>query len=288
MNKRKTPSEGKQKKRFEGEESSSDEDEELDMVNVDFEFFAPNPDVDFHGLKFLIGQLLDADNTSIDVSALTNLILEQPSLGSTIKLDGMESDPCAFLTVLNLREHKDNSAIKTLTEYMAQRSTKNEALAPIAQVLSPSSDATVGFIFTERIINVPPQLAPALYKLIHEEIDMALKDGQPYSFTHYLILSKTYIEVDSKLDQEEARPQKKKKATQAAPETFYFHPEDECLHKSALAYGDYNLVKEAAEGDSDFKRAFQETGIKPQGHMILIEASKFEATVAALEEYMRD
>ena len=274
------------------------------MVNVDFEFFAPNPDVDFHGLKFLIGQLLDADNTSIDVSALTNLILEQPSLGSTIKLDGMESDPCAFLTVLNLREHKvcssrshpaaetdptqDNSAIKTLTEYMAQRSTKNEALAPIAQVLSPSSDATVGFIFTERIINVPPQLAPALYKLIHEEIDMALKDGQPYSFTHYLILSKTYIEVDSKLDQEEARPQKKKKATQAAPETFYFHPEDECLHKSALAYGDYNLVKEAAEGDSDFKRAFQETGIKPQGHMILIEASKFEATVAALEEYMRD
>ena len=78
----------------------------MDMVNVDFEWFDPNPEVDFHGLKTLLRQLLDVDNQLFDLSELADLILSQPLLGSTVKVDGSETDPYAFLTVLNLETHK--------------------------------------------------------------------------------------------------------------------------------------------------------------------------------------
>lgn len=76
------------------------------MLNVDFEWFDPQPDVDFHGLKTLLRQLFDVDNKLFDLSEVADLILEQPLLGSTVKVDGNETDPYAFLTVLNLYEHR--------------------------------------------------------------------------------------------------------------------------------------------------------------------------------------
>jgi protein BCP1 len=75
------------------------------MVNVDFEWFDPQP-IDFHGMKNLLRQLFDNDAQIFDMSALADLILSQPTLGSTVKVDGHESDPYAFLTILNLQEHK--------------------------------------------------------------------------------------------------------------------------------------------------------------------------------------
>lgn len=78
----------------------------MDLVNVDFEWFDPNPEVDFHGLKTLLRQLLDVDNQLFDLSELADLVLSQPLLGSTVKVDGAETDPYAFMTVLNLETHK--------------------------------------------------------------------------------------------------------------------------------------------------------------------------------------
>jgi hypothetical protein len=95
---------GKRKGKDAGEESSGEED--FDMVNVDFEFFDPQPAIDFHGIKNLCRQLFDLDAPLFDLSALTDLVLAQPTLGSTVKVDGNESDPYAFLTVVNLKEHK--------------------------------------------------------------------------------------------------------------------------------------------------------------------------------------
>lgn len=75
-------------------------------MNVDFEWFDPQPAVDFHGLKSLLRQLFDNDSQEFDLSGLADLILSQPLLGSTVKVDGNESDPYAFLTVLNIQEHR--------------------------------------------------------------------------------------------------------------------------------------------------------------------------------------
>lgn len=89
------------------------------MVNVDFEWFDPQPAVDFHGLKNLLRQLFDNDAQIFDLSALADLILSQPTLGSTVKTDGNESDPYAFLSVINLQEHKVNIQCD-ITAYYAE------------------------------------------------------------------------------------------------------------------------------------------------------------------------
>ena len=79
---------------------------DTNMLDVEFEWFDPQPEYDFHGFKTLLRQLFDVDAQLFDLSALTDLILSQRLLGSTVKVEGNETDPYAFLTVLNLHEHR--------------------------------------------------------------------------------------------------------------------------------------------------------------------------------------
>lgn len=78
----------------------------METVDVDFEWFDPQPVHDFHGLKNLLRQLLDVDAPLFDTAALADLILSQPLLGSTVKVYGNKTDPYAFLTVLNMYQHQ--------------------------------------------------------------------------------------------------------------------------------------------------------------------------------------
>lgn len=248
-------------------------------------FFDPDPEIDFQGLKSLARQLLDVDAIQINLSELADLILSANTLGSTVKTDGRESDAWAFLSVLNLQEHKDKPVVQSLAKYILDQAKKNSSLETVTQVLQ-SSDAQVGFLLAERTLNVPTELVPPMYKMLAEEINWAVAEHEPYKFTHYLIISKTYLEIDSALDHEDAQARKKQRR-QGGQQTFYFHPEDEIIHKHAIAFGNYSYDREEAEGQSDSRRAFQDAGIKPQGHMMLIEASKYEALVADLEAFVR-
>ncbi|KAF1985113.1 hypothetical protein K402DRAFT_335162 [Aulographum hederae CBS 113979] len=281
--KRKQP-EDSERKGVPGDDESDDDD--TDMINVDFEWFSPKPEVDFHGLKTLLKQLFDADAQLFNLSELVNIILSQPGLGSTVKTEGDESDPFAFMTVLNLHQHRENQAVKDLTQYLIQKSSSSSSsLAQIPSLLSPSSNAQVGLILTERFINMPSEIVPPMYKFLSEEISLAVQAKEPFQFSHYLIVSKTYKEIESKLDQEDDRPAKKSKGSKDEA-VFYFHPEDEALHQQALGFGDYDYSKQGDEGASDSKRAFQELGVKPSGHIILVEGSKFEEAVRSVGEYL--
>ncbi|KAK5165578.1 Mss4p nuclear export [Saxophila tyrrhenica] len=272
----------KDKMDVDGEDSGSDDDE---LLNVDFEYFDPSPAVDFHGLKTLLRQLFDVDNQLFDLSALTDMILAQPLLGSTVKCEGTESDPYAFLTVLNLHEHRDKPVIQQLTNYLIEK-TRSSSLR-LESLLGSSSKSQIGLILTERFINMPSQVIPPMYNMLLEEIQWANDEKEPYQFTHYLIISKTFTEVASKLDVEDDRPAKKsKKVANAVGETFYFHPEDEVLEKHALATLRFEYEKQGEEGASDAKRAFQEMGVRPVGRLTLIEREKFEGAVKAVGEYL--
>lgn len=78
------------------------------MLDVSFDFFDPQPH-DYHSIKLLLSQLMSHDAHSLDMGAVTDLVLQQKLVGSTIKTDGNEGDPYAVLTVLNLNVHKVNS-----------------------------------------------------------------------------------------------------------------------------------------------------------------------------------
>lgn len=249
------------------------------MVNVEFEWFNFDPEVDFHGTKTLLRQLFDVDANLFNMSALADLVLSQPTIGSTIKVDGKANDAYALLTVLNTTVHQNKEPMNDILKYLVKKAQSNPSLAPVANVLN--SGKHVGLIFSERLINMPSELAPPLYSMLIDEVEAAVEDKEPYEFSHYLILSKTYQELESKLDQEN---QKRKKAKEEAG-VYYFHVEDEVLQKHAEAYGNFNYTKED-ESVADSKRAFQEMGVKAHGHMILIEASKFPGAVKAVNEYL--
>ncbi|KAM7200037.1 protein BCP1 [Naviculisporaceae sp. PSN 640] len=274
--------------KMEMDENDSSSDEDMDIVNVDFELFNYDPQIDFHGIKTLLRQLFDADAQLFDLSALSDLIIEQNTIGSTCKVDDKANDAYAFLTVLNLHEHRSTKpVIASLIDYLVEKakqaddpklaSTVPELLSP-----SPSNKATVGLVLADRLLNMPAEVIPPMWSMMIDEIEAAVEDKEPYEFTHYLIISRTYIEVASALDDE----RKLKKKREGAPELQYFHPEDEEMRKHALAAGAYGFTKKDGESVADSKRAFQEMGVKAQGFMMLIEAGKFERAVKAIGEYV--
>src|SRR5271154_4703975 len=109
------------------------------MVNVEFEWFNMKPDIDFHGIKNLLRQLFDVDSQLFDLSALTDLILSQPTIGSTVKIDGEDTDPYAFLTILNIHEHREHPVVRGLTNYLVEKSKSTPSLSQLASLLTSSS-----------------------------------------------------------------------------------------------------------------------------------------------------
>jgi len=254
--------------------------QDFDVVNVDFEWFNFDPEIDFQGVKTLLRQLFDVDAPLFDISGLADLILSQNTIGSAVKVDGKSNDAYAFLTALNLYEHREKPAIGSLIQYISEKANTSESLSAIPTILSAGKH--VGLVLAERLVNMPSEIAPPMYSMLVDEIEAAVEDKEPYEFSHYLIISKTYHEVQSSLDDSE---RKRKKAKDETP-LFYFHPEDEILQKHAAAYGTYPYTKDD-EAVADSKRAFQEMGVKSQGSMILIEAAEFEGAVKAVNDYLR-
>ncbi|KAK0672697.1 p21-C-terminal region-binding protein-domain-containing protein [Cercophora samala] len=264
---------------------SSDSDDDMDIVNVDFELFNYDSTIDFHGVKTLLRQLLDADASLFDLSSLSDLIVEQNTIGSTCKVDDKANDAYAFLTVLNVQEHAQKPAVRQLAEYLADRARKSqdETLAKaVPELLLGQGKQQVGLVLAERLLNMPAEVIPPMWSCMIDEIEAAVEDKEPYEFTHYLVLSRTYLEVESTLDQTE----RKNKRSKATGELQYFHPEDEEMRRFATAAGSFEYTKEGQAAVADSKRAFQEMGIRPVGFMMLIEADKFSKAVQGITEYV--
>lgn len=220
-------------------------------------------------------------------------MVKQGTIGSTVKVDGEGTDAYAFMTVLNL--HQGNSgenkevgeAVKGLRGYLGGQAKEG---GKIHQVINGGGKlgGDVGVVLAERLINVPSEVAPPMYGMLVDELEAAVEDKEPYDFGYYLIVSRGYREVESRLDREEQGPKSKKSKgkAKASGELFYFHPEDEVLKRFSCAYEEFDYRKDAGEGMADSKRAFQEMGIRAVGELILIEKAKWEECVKALGDYL--
>ncbi|KAF7886165.1 hypothetical protein EAF00_010268 [Botryotinia globosa] len=270
----------------EDNENDSGSDGE-DILNVDFEWFNFR-EIDFHGVKSLIRQLFDVDSQLLDLSGLADEVVTQDTIGSTVKVDGEGTDAYAFMTILNVqRGNREggvlSEAVRGLKRYLESQVKEG---GKVQQVLKGSED--VGVVLAERLINVPSEVAPPMYGMLVDEIEAAVEDKEPYDFRYYLVVSRGYREVESRLDREEQGPKSKKSKGKgkASGEVFYFHPEDEVLKRFSCAYEEFEYKKDEGEGMADSKRAFQEMGIRAVGELILIEKAKWEECVKALGEYL--
>ena len=177
--------------------------------------------------------------------------------------------------------------MKSLIDYLCARLSLNPTQKVITDILKPSAPEHVGVVLSDRLINVPPEVAPPMYRMLQEEITWAIEEKEPYTFSHYLVISKTYQETSQDYSVEDDVPMKKKKKLEPSQENQEtvedFHPENQVLRQHAMAFGDFPHLMEQATQDTGIGKVMQELGLRPRGHVILCKASDFAAAIRALE-----
>ncbi|KAL3235088.1 Protein BCP1 [Nakaseomyces bracarensis] len=214
----------------EAEEVGAEEGEEI--VNIDFDFFDGNPDVDFHAVKHLARQLLGPQESNrVQLSALSDLILASPT--TTIKTDGKESDPYCFLSIIDYKENKNSDWAKYLNKVDPRIGTFLQTVG--------TSNKDCALVMSERLINMPPEVVPPLYRITLEDAMKARDNNKPYDF--YVIVSRKY-EVNFDMDEAEGDASaRSKKRVHSRTDVDYFHEEDRFFEKHAKIHFDGEAKK---------------------------------------------
>ena len=180
------PEEESEESEEEDSEEESDSEDEVDLdgssddeeeIMVDFEFQDPT-EIDFHGLKALLGNYLDGAEFSS--SPLCDAIIAQKTVGTVIKAQGAgdEMDPVAVMSVMNIQDKKDTAYIKEIAAYLKNRCPKD-----LKDKLNEAFNSKgVGFLLNERVINIPPETASPWSKGCSMRLGGQLKTNPRKSF----------------------------------------------------------------------------------------------------------
>ena len=155
------------------------------LINVSFDFFNPNPKVDYHALTRLLSQLFSRDAERLHIPSLVELILAQPRVGTTIKTgvdageEGEEGDPYAVLSVVNLNVHlqRGNGGVRAVVEYVLGKAAEAEARGErvglyeeLKRLLTTENERHVGLVICEKLVNMPVQVVRPMYRMLVDEI----------------------------------------------------------------------------------------------------------------------
>lgn len=187
--------------RADGSDYDSDGSEEPDFINVDFDFRAPE-EIDFQALKRLLQQLFYTHNTKLDLSSLADHIVKtstEQGVGTAIKIvDDEDQDPYAFVSAIPLSSDKKqgSEAANSLTKYLLEASSK-PAIKAVHDLIKSAASSTstnppVIVVLHERMVNMPPQVAPPLYKMLLEEVRASLSSSSATQPSHYLFFSRVF------------------------------------------------------------------------------------------------
>jgi len=179
-------------------------------IQVDFEARSPQ-ECDFHGIVNLLRQMMrsnaGSNTSSVNVSDLANHLIAQRNVGSVITQshDDMDDDDSdeeqennaggannangvngrtndmlepnnevfGVGTVVRLtRGQEQNSIAEQIISHLLVNTARSEKAAALRAFFStPGND--VGFLISERIINMPPQISVPLYETLANEIRKA-------------------------------------------------------------------------------------------------------------------
>lgn len=130
---------------------------------------------------------------------------------------------------------QDNPSIKAIAEYVLSKSACDPPLHnALRTILAHDAPSHLGFIFSERLVNMPVEVMPHMYRMLADEIQWACDDGEPYHFGHFLVLSRTYALPDEEAEATSTSSQQQKRrkgaSTASAPAgVFSFHHEEHCI-----------------------------------------------------------
>lgn len=238
-------------------------------IDVSFNYCAPT-EIDFMALKRLIQQLYHTHSHDLNVGSLSDHIIQigrqevgEAAIGTVVKVeDDEDGDPFAFASALDLSK-RDTETSKTLLSYynrvLSSSSASTSTSASSISSLLQSTDQRILQIFHERMINMPPQIMPPLYKMLFEEIQSNPQFVQQKP-THLLFFSRVFSteafsdgeEDDDQIPSSRSNEGKKKakKAKKSKPlnkaitkmstggsseeDVGLFHPEDALIANHAL------------------------------------------------------
>ncbi|KAG1741779.1 p21-C-terminal region-binding protein-domain-containing protein [Suillus paluster] len=271
----------KRKNQADQEDPDSDSEDTPTFIDVDFDFFNVNPTIDYHAIKRLLDQLFGVDAEGLSTHALADLVLSQADVGTTIKTDGEESDPYAFLSVLNIGVHSDNVSIKLLVEYILAKSKADNAFHGSLSTILRDPQSQVGLVLCERLINMPVPVIPPMYRMLVDEIKDAVEENEPFNFTHLIFISRVYKltpdeeEAMAIAQQQSAKGSKRQKSQnsngatneRSADGVYPFHPEDEEIRK----FASHHLIFPYSNAQPRDAESF---GLDTAGQLMLVPAAR--------------
>jgi len=244
--------------------SSSEDEQEQEELQVEFEARAPDED-DFHGIKLLVKQLF-LRSAAVNISKVTETILNQRFIGSVIKTvqpeeedDDMGDDDhvYAISTVLNLAE-KNKESVSGLRTFLLEQT----AAGGDQQVLDYVTDLLnkqVGFLFNERYVNIPAQVTVPLLETLVTEMRKATDRNLPFNFSHYIMICKLF---KTKTD-----------STQDHQAVMFSNPEEELIVAESDLCIDYDV---SAETENDSSVECDGVEMTPWRRIVVFTADKLE------------
>ncbi|KAM9831713.1 protein BCCIP homolog [Neosynchiropus ocellatus] len=267
-----------------GEEDSEGSEEEInEEVMVDFEAHAITHN-DHNGIKKLLQQLFL--KARVDMSEMTDIIIQQNHVGSVIKQsevpeDSDDEDPdevFGFITMLNLTERKGVKCLEDVRELIVDQCEKNahSQVEQLEKILNDTSNP-VGFLLSERFINVPPQIALPLHKQLQEEILEAQRTNKPSGKCNYfLMICKTCREASKSIPARGGAPKEDYMFVNAEEEFFY--------EQASIKF--HFSVQEETDSCLSGRWSFDDVPMKPFRTVMLIPADRIPTIMDKLKEYL--
>lgn len=192
------------------ENDSGSEDESNDMereIQVEFEARTPE-ERDLPGVISLLKQCFRGSE-DVNLGELAQYVLKQRSVGSVVtqspsdstddedddELGGTDGEVFGLATIIRL---KGTEVSDMIVRHMSKSVSTTDRRGQLANLLT-ALESDVGLIISERIINMPPQIAVPLYQTLANEVKKARTKNLPFNFTHYAIISKTLVVPDPEM-----------------------------------------------------------------------------------------
>ncbi|XP_008683844.1 BRCA2 and CDKN1A-interacting protein isoform X2 [Ursus maritimus] len=242
----------------EDSDEEEDEDEGVDEeVNVEFEAYSIS-DKDYDGIKKLLQQLFL--KAPVNTAELTDLLIQQNHIGSVIK-----GTQCAEQIKELILSSCEKNCGKTLVEQLDTH--LNDTSRP------------VGFLLSERFINVPPQIALPMHQQLQKELAEAHKTNKPCGKCYfYLLISKTFVEAGKNHSRKKGNNQEKE-------ELMFANAEEEFFYEKAILKFNYS-VQEESDTRLGGRWSFDDVPMKPLRTVMLIPGDRMNEIMDKLKEHL--
>ncbi|CAI9161646.1 unnamed protein product [Rangifer tarandus platyrhynchus] len=273
------------------DDSDQEEDEEDEVineeVNIEFEAYSIS-DNDYDEIKKLLQQLFL--KAPVNTAELTDLLIQQNHIGSVIKQTDVSEDSdddvdedeiFGFISLLNLTERKGTPCAEQIKELILRLCEKNCEKSTVEQLDRLFNDTArpVGFLRSERFINVPPQIVLPMHQQLQKELAEAHKTNKPCGKCHfYLLISKTFVEAGKSSS-------KKRRSSQNKEELMLANSEEEFFYEKAILKFNYS-VQEESNTCLGGRWSFDDVPMKPLRTVMLIPGDKMNEIMEKLKEHL--